>query len=264
MAAELVPPGDDENTVAPENDAGLNEQQVAALEWLIDRGHEPPKYDVSLGKYTYHKEPQVRAYQMIFQGRFGGNQPGAGRPRQRAAQSLGEYIRHKLQPKLRQALDNALDPNAGTKANLDAVRLAMDIENREAKLQLDEDSLDIDQQSKEELIGTLFALFGDRQTAAYIDTAARAIPEAVTVNEEDIFEDNEAIAGEGHPERHHGSGHPAAAAEAGSDTPGSNGHGRNGAPGDRPARANPYAEAAKRRSAERRRASSVGEGQPPG
>jgi hypothetical protein len=259
MAAALVPPDGDD--IPPENDVGLNEHQVAALEWLVDRGHEPPKYDTALGKYVYHKEPQVRAYQMIFQGRFGGAQAGAGRPRQRAAQSLAEYVRTRLQPKLRQALDRALDPDAGTKANLDAVRLAMDIENREAKLQLDEESADIDNQTKEELLGTLFALFGDRQTAAYIDTAARALPEVI---EATAYEDipQEEGAGEGHPQRHNGAGHPAAAAEAGSDTSGANGNGRGGTARDRAPRPNAYEEAAKRRSAERRRASSVGEGQP--
>lgn len=179
MALDLVPAGEGQSVTDDDDDVGLTESQVRGLEWLEDNGHEPAKLDESTGRYKWSKDNQVRAYQMMFAGKFGGRQNGAGRPR--AAQSLAEYVRNSLQPKMRKALDRALEEKAGPKLNLEAVKLATDIENREARLGLDEHKQDIDEMGKEELLGTFFALLADASTAGQIERAWDAGPEDITV-----------------------------------------------------------------------------------
>jgi hypothetical protein len=248
MAADLVLRKESDD-IEPEDESGLSDRQIDALEWLDEHGHVPAHFDNKLDKYVYSSDPQVRAYQMIFQGRFGGERSGAGRPR--AAQSLAEYVRNKLQPKMRKALERGLDEKAGAKTNLDAIRLAMDIENREAKLQLDEDQQDLDQQGKEELIGTLFTLFGEASTGAVIEAAFQDLGA-----EEDKASASRGVIEGGTRSNRTQSAEESAdstrSPEAGDNVRSNRSNGRGAAKGDRQASSNPYTQAAKRRAAQRR------------
>lgn len=257
MAAEIVPV-DDPHVIPEDSSIELEPRQVAALDKLYGLGAQPRQ-----AGDRYDKDPQVRALQMVYEGRIGGPTTGAGRPARasRAAQGLSQYIQEKLQPKLKKALDRALDEEAGVKANLDAIRLAMDIENKEAKLQLDEDTRDVDDQSKDELLATLFALVADARTEAVIQATftEEAIPEAEIVSEE---------ARSSRPSTpapvataHRSQRDPARPSSTRSNTRGVGDDGRASSAGDRKAHPNPFTEIALRRAAERRRATSMGKDQ---
>jgi hypothetical protein len=100
---------------------------------------------------------------------------------QRAAETIATEIRERFTGKMIKALDRALKKDAGTRANLDAVKLALDIENREASLQLKENEADFDTKTKEELLATLFQLVAQPQTAAAIEGTAWEITDAEEV-----------------------------------------------------------------------------------
>jgi hypothetical protein len=171
-------------------DSGLNERQVNALGRLHRLGAKPRQEGD-----PYDSDPQIRALQLIAEGRMAGPGLKQGRPRtgvstteerqQRAAETIAKEIRERFTGRMIRAIDRALRRDAGTKANLDAVKLALDIENREAALQLKENEADFDTKTKEELLATLFELVAEPQTAAAIEGTAFDITDAEVIDLED-------------------------------------------------------------------------------
>jgi hypothetical protein len=174
--------------LARQDDLGLHERQVQALGRLHRLGGKPHEEGE-----PYDSDPQIRALQLVYEGRMGGPGLKQGRPRsgvsttaerqQRAAETIATEIRQRFTGKMIKALDRALKKDAGTRANLDAVKLALDIENREAALQLKENESDFDTKTKAELLATLFQLVAEPQTAAAIEGTAWEIPDAEEVTE---------------------------------------------------------------------------------
>jgi hypothetical protein len=162
------------------DDADLRDRQLAALERLHDLGAAPRPPDGA-----YSGDPQIRALQLVYEGRFGGPGRKQGRPRQRgeprAAEVIAEEIRHRFTGRMTRALERALRREAGVRANLDAVKLALEIENREAALQIKEAEVDLESATKEELLVTLFEIIGQPQTTAAIEGTAFDITEAEVV-----------------------------------------------------------------------------------
>lgn len=170
-------------------DPGLQERQLKALGRLSRLGAAP-----RLEGEGYDSDPQIRALQLIYEGRMGGPGLRQGRPRTgvstteqrqaRAAQVIAAEIRERFTGRMIRAIDRALKKDAGTKANLDAVKLALDIENREAALQLRESEADFDTSTKEELLAALFELVREPQTAAAIEGSAFDITDAEVIDED--------------------------------------------------------------------------------
>src|SRR4051812_33629276 len=169
--------------VAKFEDGGLAERQLKALTRLTRLGGKPRQEGDS-----YDSDPQIRALQLVYEGRMGGPGLKQGRPRQgvstpaerqaRAAEAIAEEIRERFTGRMVRAIDRALRRDAGTRANLDAVKLALDIENREAALQLRESEAEFDTKTKEELLATLFELVAEPQVAAAIEGSATDITDA--------------------------------------------------------------------------------------
>jgi hypothetical protein len=264
----VVEPSEDDNSL------GLEPRQVAALQKLLELGAEPAYVDEE-GKTVYSKDPQQRALQLIYEGRFGGPNRGQGR-KKRAAEAMAEHIRRNFTRRMTRALGRALKADAGTRANLDAIRLAIDIERGERKLQIEEDEHDGNiGDTREELLATLFSLVGDPATAAAIEGTVVEDGDDEFITDADIIDEGseeiqaqagtffeaeeEAAADSPAAGVNRSDGTPAAAPEHGSDagSAGQNGSGR--ATRDREASPNPLTQAALRRSAERRRAMAVGE-----
>jgi len=199
--------------VARFEDSGLNDRQVAALGRLHRLGSRP-----RVEGDPYDSDPQIRALQLVYEGKMGGRGLGQGRPRTgvsteierrgRAAEVIAAEIRERFTGRMIRALDRALKKDAGTRANLDAVKLALDIENREAALQLKEYEADFDTKTKEELIAALFELVAEPQTAAAIEGTAWDITDA------EVIEDNgSSLAGE-----HRGNGNTSSVGSNGDHT----------------------------------------------
>lgn len=170
MAAELALTGSDDDG----EDAGLSERQVNALEKLFELGGQPRQTATE----KYDSDPQRRALQMVFEGKLGGarNRAQATLTREkRVSVTMTEFIRTKLAPKLKTALERALDDES-SRINLDAVRLAVDIEHKEAKLQLTEDQADVDSMTKGELVATIIALAQDAETGQTLEAVFEATP----------------------------------------------------------------------------------------
>jgi hypothetical protein len=175
--------------VARWNDDGLQERQLKALGRLNRLGARPRQEGD-----PYDSDPQIRALQLVYEGRMGGPGLKQGRPRTgvstteqrqaRAAETIALEIRERFTGRMIRALDRALRRDAGVRANLDAVKLALDIENREAALQLKETEAEFDTKTKEELLATLFQLVAEPQTAAAIEGTAFDISDAEVVSED--------------------------------------------------------------------------------
>src|SRR3954464_12032900 len=255
MAADLVPvePPDGE-------DIGLSPRQISALEQLHALGAGPKLPSDE----KYHSNPQIRALQMVYEGRLGGPGRGQGRPGrdERISVQLTQYVRSNLGKKVTKALERALATDAGERINLDAIKLITEIEHKEAKLQLSEDAADLDNLSKEELVATLYDLVNDAQTGQVITPPFTDIPapEAVVAaidSRERKAENRRAAA-----KRKRAASAPAAkAGQHNGESPGPAVHGTDapsaGAPGrgrpapDRQASSNPVTQAALRRAANR-------------
>lgn len=188
-STELVPQdaGDD-------NDSGLNARQVQALEMLVELEADPAPFDEKTGKFVWDKDPKIRAYQMIYEGRFGGPNRGQGRPREpRAAEVIAEALREEPRvKKMIAALDRALTKKAGVRANLDAVKLGLDIERGEKTLQIQEEAHeDKLGNTREELLGTLFELVERPGVSAAIEGEATEITDAEVIEDFDLFSEEE-------------------------------------------------------------------------
>jgi len=183
-ATDIVRKDSDED-----DSTGLSTRQINALEKLAELGAEPAAVDPETGKSIYHGDPKIRAYQLVFEGRFGGPGKGQGRKREpRAAEVIAEALRDEPRiKKMISALDRALTKKAGTRANLDAIKLAHEIEKGERSLQLKEeahnDSLG---STREELLGTIFELVQQPGVQHAINGESEDITEAEVVNQEDF------------------------------------------------------------------------------
>jgi hypothetical protein len=165
------------------DDAGLSARQVQALEQLIALNAEPAVADAD-GKIQWTSDPKIRALQMVFEGRLGGPREGAGRPRApRAAEFISEKMRE--EPRLKKmvkAIDRALSKDAGARANLDAIKLAVDLENQERKLQLAEEVHDGNVgNTKDELVDALFQIVQAPEVAKVIEGDATEITDAEVI-----------------------------------------------------------------------------------
>src|SRR4051794_39725006 len=88
-----------------DDDLGLDSQQILALERLNELGGEPAPMGDN-GKPMYSSDPKIRAYQLIFEGRFAGKNRGQGRPRkQRAGEVMAEHIREQFTGKMIKAVN---------------------------------------------------------------------------------------------------------------------------------------------------------------
>lgn len=127
----------------------------------------------------YHSDPQIRALQLVHEGRLGGPNRGQGRKREaRAAQYVADEIKKRAK-KIVAAIDAGLEED-NVRTKLQAADMALKIEREEALLQLREDEVDPDHQSKEELVATLIALVGDPSTEAALEAVIDLPPEAIT------------------------------------------------------------------------------------
>lgn len=171
------------------SDLGLTTAQLTALERLDELGARPrepgDKWD---------SDPQIRAYQMMFEGKIGGSGTKSGvsarKKHERAAAGVAEHVRNKLQRKMTDALDRALAADAGSKVNLDAIKLALDIEHKEDELSLKEEAQDaeLDNAPKEELIAALFEIVTNSATAPYLEGTVEEIKDAFVVSDEEPAE----------------------------------------------------------------------------
>ena len=118
----------------------------------------------------YHNDPQIRAFQMVQEGRFGG--PGRGQGRKpvmpRAAQKVADEIR-KRADKIVAALDAGLAADS-VQTRLKAAGMALEIEREETLLRLKEEQqeAELDGMSKEELVATFIQLVSDPAAEAAI------------------------------------------------------------------------------------------------
>jgi hypothetical protein len=230
------------------DDDALRDRQLAALERLHDLGAAPRPPEGA-----YSGDPQIRALQLVYEGRFGGPGRNQGRPRQRgeprAAEVIAEEIRHRFTGRMTRALERALRREAGVRANLDAVKLALEIENREAALQIKEAEVDLESATKEELLVTLFEIIGQPQTTAAIEGTAFDITEAEVVKTGDERGDNERAASNGHSPivgENGSDGDPARSGKAGRHARSARTNGGRRSKRDRSESTNPFTEAALR------------------
>jgi len=253
-----------------DNELGLTSQQVIALEKLAELGAEPARIGAN-GKPIYSQDSKIRAYQLLFEGKWGGANRGQGRPRkQRAAEVLADHIRSNLTNKLKNALTRALNADEGSKTNLEAVKLSMEIERGERKLQLEEEEHDGNiGDTREQLLTTLFEIVGEPATAAAIEGYAEDITDAEVIGA-GRFDIESPVEAEEAAKRAAAAGTPRSESDSTrSDTNGdhegrSGQNGRGRASGDRQARSNAKPKASIRRAAERRRAARMGEAEPRG
>jgi hypothetical protein len=263
MGAEVVPYEPPEG-----EDVGLSSRQISALEQLHALGA-GPKLPTD---EKYHSNPQIRALQMVYEGKIGGPGRGQGRPNRdaRISVQLQNYVRSNLGKKVTRALERALNEDAGERINLDAIKLIVDMEHKEAKLQLSEDAADLDSQSKEELLATLYELVNDPQTGQVITATFTPLPspeEAVAEidRKERAAEDRRRNATRKRNVKRAAkpASTPAATSSEtdrdpsgvtanGTHTPSAGATGRGDAASDREARPNPVTQAALRRAANRR------------
>lgn len=163
-----------------EEDVELSPAQVAALEKLHDLGASPaPKGED--GKSIYDSNSQIRALQLVYEGRLGGAGRGQGRKRKpRVGQVVAEEMR-KRSSKIVSAIEKGLDSD-NERTALTAAEMAVRIDREEAALSLKEEEVDnVDNMTKEELVATLIQLASDPGTEAQLEAV-------IDIPEEDIQE----------------------------------------------------------------------------
>lgn len=223
------------------DDSGLTPRQVDALVRLAELGAEPATVDDN-GKHIWSSDPKIRALQMIYEGRLGGPQAGSGRKKQpRIAEVIAEELREERRVKrMMKAIDRALKADAGARANLDAIKLSIDIERNERKLQIEEEEHEGNVgDTREELVATLFELVKNPEVAATLGEN-----EIEEITEAEIVEENKPVT---RSARSNGSaGSPEKNGNNGRDV-GTNGRGRTSSNGSEVK--NPLRKAALRRAA---------------
>lgn len=155
------------NDIASRDQLDLSDTQVKGLEKLHELGAEPRASQDE----PYDKNPQIRAYQMMAEGKIGGAGRGQGRKsKSRASSQVAEHIRSpRMVRKINQALEDALD-DENKRVQLEAVKIAMDLEDKDSRFELDAEKHDaeLDNMDKDELIGTLISLAEDSATQAAV------------------------------------------------------------------------------------------------
>ena len=221
-----------EREAADGEDAGLEPRQIAALERLHEMGAAPRK-----DGEKYSSDRKVRMQQLIYEGRAGGPQANSGRRKSRAGAAVADHISNYLTPKIKKALDDGLTDEE-IAIRLKTVDLALKIEREEASLQLREEQTDLDNADKEQLIAALISLARDPESAAALEAAVIELPESEY--EEVTNGDN---------------GSTAVLEAVGVDDGQAGSNGRERLAGYREERPNPFTQAARRGTANRRRAS---------
>jgi hypothetical protein len=238
-----------------DDDLGLTTQQVRALEKLDALGAGPAPIDHESGKAIYDSRPQIRALQLVFEGRLGGPGRGQGRKREpRVAEVLAEEIRQRFGKKMVKALDRALSKDAGHRVNLDAIKLSVDIERGERALQLAEEKQEEELSgTKEEILGALFELVEDPAVAEAIEGEFEEITDAQVIEDDNSGSTQEAKPRRASSPRANGrTGDPADPTSNGRNGRGAGSNGRRGTARDRAESPNPIVQAALRRSKQRR------------
>jgi hypothetical protein len=173
-----------EDHIDEENEVDLTPRQISALDKLTKLGAEPRQSPDD----KYDSDPQIRALQMVFEGRIGGPGRGQGRKseKERVNRVLAERFRRKV-AKLEKVIDEALDDD-NIKVAMDAVRLVSDLDAKDAKQSLQEEQFehDADNMDKEQLILALFQQLENPQVEAALraqgevinlpDSAVREVP----------------------------------------------------------------------------------------
>lgn len=150
--------------------------------FIVERNEKRIVVPIRKEGQKYHVDPQIRAFQMVQEGRFGG--PGRGQGRKaiapRAAQKVAEEIR-KRADKIVAALDAGLTADS-VQTRLKAAGMALEIERDETLLQLKEEQqeAELDGMSKEELVATFIQLVSD--------PAAEAALEVIDLPESEVKE----------------------------------------------------------------------------
>jgi hypothetical protein len=92
-------------------------------------------------KRKYASDPATRAAELVSEGRFGGKQPGAGRPRksasdsqQRASTVVADAARENADLIAATFVDTIRDPDSSRRAQMHASKTLIAIEGREAEL----------------------------------------------------------------------------------------------------------------------------------
>lgn len=167
-----------------DDDLGLTAKQLSALERLAELGAAPAEpHPDKPGKMLYSSNPQIRALQLVFEGRFGGAGRGQGRPKpaKRAAEVLAEEIRKAPHvKKMYKALERGLRKDAGPRVNLDAIKLSVEIERGERALQIKEEEHEDNLGTKEELIAELIEALTEPEAIAALQGFAEEDDEEIT------------------------------------------------------------------------------------
>lgn len=165
-----------------DGDVELTTAQVQALEKLDAAGEGLPDADPdNPGKWLYHPNSQIRALQLIAQGRLGGAGRGQGRKRK---PRVGEYVAEEMRKrgaKIVAAIDQGLDSD-NEKVALSAADMAVRIDRDETLVDLKQQEVDnVDNLSKEELIDAIIQLASEPATSAQLEAV-------IDIPEEDIQE----------------------------------------------------------------------------
>lgn len=224
-----------------DEDVELTPQQIAALDKLEQLGAEMR----SGPDEPYSSDPQVRALQLVAEGRLGGPGRGQGRKRKpRAAEVVAERVR-KSAHKIADAIDDALG-SENDNIRLKAADMAIRIERDEATLQMKEDEADLDNSTKEELVFALIRLSSDPATAAQLESVID-IPESDIEEVESVNTGDSSYNGAAKAPRN---GTASTAPKARPHKRAARANGRAAAPRDRVQAANPFTAAAARRSSD--------------
>lgn len=184
----------------------------------------------------YDANPQIRALQLVQEGRIGGAGRGQGRKRKpRAAEIVAEAVKQRSQ-KIIKAIDSGLDHD-NPKLKMQAASMALEIEREEAKLTLKEDQADLENASKEELLATLIELVSDPATEAELDKIDFDLPASEI---EEISDAEVVTLADREAEAPQAVGATRRAKKAGPDPSTARRNGRQGSSRDRSSRPNPW------------------------
>jgi hypothetical protein len=227
-----------------EEELGITDRQIAAIDKLDQLGAAPRASEDE----PYSKDPKVRALQLVAEGKIGGPNRGQGRKRKpRAAEAVAEHVRNHLVPQIKDALEDALNSDSN-KDKLQAVGMAMDIERQEDKLKLQEESADIENETREELIASLIELAEDPSIKAAIEGS---VPGEVVSEETQLITDAEVITDDREAEDLERAASATDSASDGHHSRSARSNGSGPATGNRGKGKNPWTEAAERRASQR-------------
>lgn len=118
--------------------------------------------------------------------KFGGPQPGSGRPRKpRAAEHVAEEAR-KEAAKIAQAFKDAIDPSQPIGVRVHAAKTWLEIENKESELTLREDR-ELRDMSQEELAQLVASRFTQLVSSGALDPELSSL-HGVTVQNGDVID----------------------------------------------------------------------------